>query len=218
MTTPPASLPLRPARLIPLVVLPALLASSPAAHAVDGTITINGEITDQTCKINGSLPPANFIVNLPKISTSALKTKGDTAGATLFTIALSDCPATLTGKVKAHFEPGITTDYDSGTLYAYRPVDGTDTSTTSAPVASIPSRTSATKTNNVQIQLANTDGKAIQIGAEVNTAEGVELKAGGSDGKKSATLNYLARYYKSGNGDITAGKLVTYVMYSIVYP
>ncbi|WP_412778657.1 fimbrial protein, partial [Bordetella trematum] len=67
---------LRTARL---GLLTLLLSSVPAAHAVDGTITINGEITDSTCKINGKMPPSNFIVNLPKISTSALKTKGDTA-------------------------------------------------------------------------------------------------------------------------------------------
>ncbi|MFQ1062882.1 fimbrial protein [Bordetella trematum] len=207
---------LRTARL---GLLTLLLSSVPAAHAVDGTITINGEITDSTCKINGKTPPANFIVNLPKISTSALKTKGDTAGATLFSIRLTECPASLTGEVKAYFEPGVTTDYDSGALYAYTPVTGTDTSTADSPLGSIPSRGSATKAADVEIQLANTDGTAIKIGAATNSAKGSTLVAGtGTDTKKSATLNYLARYYKSGNGDITAGKLVTYVMYSIVYP
>ncbi|AUL48557.1 hypothetical protein BTL55_17530 [Bordetella trematum] len=205
---------LRTARL---GLLTLLLSSVPAAHAVDGTITINGEITDSTCKINGKMPPSNFIVNLPKISTSALKTKGDTAGATLFSIRLTECPASLTGEVKAYFEPGVTTDYDSGALYAYTPVTGTDTSTADSPLSSIPSRSSAIKAADVEIQLANTDGTAIKIGAATNSAKGSTLVAG-TDSKKSATLNYLARYYKSGTATITAGKLVTYVTYSIVYP
>ncbi|QIM70470.1 fimbrial protein [Bordetella trematum] len=205
---------LRTARL---GLLTLLLSSVPAAHAVDGTITINGEITDSTCKINGKTPPSNFIVNLPKISTSALKTQGETAGATLFSIRLTECPASLTGEVKAYFEPGITTDYDSGALYAYTPITDTDTSTAASPLSSIPSRSSAIKAANVEIQLANTDGTAIKIGAATNSAKGSTLVAG-TDSKKSATLNYLARYYKSGTAAITAGKLVTYVTYSIVYP
>ncbi|MCJ9713602.1 type 1 fimbrial protein, partial [Bordetella hinzii] len=67
----------------------------PPAHAVDGTITITGEITDQTCKINGAEPPHNLLVTLPKIGTSAMKNVNDTAGATLFQIRLTDCPEAL---------------------------------------------------------------------------------------------------------------------------
>lgn len=196
-----------------------LLGLSPFSlvHAVDGTITINGQITDQTCKINGKTPPANFIVNLPKISQSALKEQGDTAGATLFSIKLTECPATLSGEVKAHFEPGITTDYANGTLHAYTPIADTDISTADAPVSGIPSRSAATKASNVQVQLANTDGTAIKIGDASDGAKGATLVAG-TDGNKSATLNYLARYYKSGTTAVSTGTIVTYVMYSIVYP
>ncbi|MGE8604516.1 fimbrial protein [Bordetella trematum] len=208
---------LRTARL---GLLTLLLSSVPAAHAVDGTITINGEITDSTCKINGKTPPSDVIVNLPKISTSALKNTGDSAGATAFTLKLTDCPTTLTGEVKAYFEPGITTDYDSGALYAYTPI-AVDTSTSSStPLTGIPSRTGATKATNVEIQLANTDGKPIKIGAPTNMATGVVFSSSGSGdaARNTATLHYLARYYKSGSGDISPGKLVTYVAYSIAYP
>lgn len=194
------------------------LSAIPAAHAVDGTITITGEITDHTCKINDAPPPANFIVNLPKISASALKNKGDTAGATVFTLRLSECPDALSGEVKAHFEPGITTDYDSGALHAYTPVSAVDTSSDTTPLASIPSRAAAARADNVQIQLANADGSAIKIGAAVNTAKGAELQKVGSAATKSATLRYMARYYRSGTASIKAGKLVTYVTYSIAYP
>ncbi len=195
------------ARLLPL----ALAMTCPTlAFAVDGTITINGEITDQTCKINGKDAPADLLVHLPKISTSAIKNKGDVAGATVFTLKLTDCPNTLTGKVQAHFEPGLTTDYDSGNLYAY-----TSSDTKTSPANAIP--TGLTKANNVEIQLANADGSAITIGAPPSAGGGVTLMNGSGD-KKTATLHYLARYYRSSTEAITAGKLVTYVQYSIIYP
>ncbi|MGE8605133.1 fimbrial subunit [Bordetella trematum] len=185
------------------------LACAPA-FAVDGTITINGEIISSTCKINGQTPPSDLLVTLPKISTSALKKKGDFAGATPFALVLSECPATLTGEVKAHFEPGVTTAYEDGNLYAYT------TSTAKEKASTIPAgQASQGKADNVQIQLTNTDGSVIHLGATDSKAAGAMLT--GSD-TKGATLRYLARYYKSGDSAIAAGKLYTYVQYSIVYP
>ncbi len=195
----------------------ALLLQLPGtALAVDGTITINGEITDQTCKINGSLPPYNFIVNLPKISTSALKNVNDTAGATAFSIKVTDCPATLTGDIKAYFEPGATTDYEHGYLHAY-----SESAAKTTAAAEIPSRAGTTPVTNVAFQLANLDGTPIKMGAaqaDQGTLGQTLAATSSSDTKKTATLRYLARYIKSGTGDIAAGKLVSYVQYSIVYP
>ncbi len=183
-----------------------------AALAVDGTITINGEITDQTCKINGVAPPANIWVTLPKISRSALKTKGDVAGATPFQIALTECPATLSGEVRAYFEPGRTTDYGTGNLIAY----GISTDITAA-ASSIPADLGTAKSN-VQIQLANIDGSVIRMGSDASTqaARGETLQMSGAT--KSATLRYLARYVRTGDTEPEAGKLVSYVTYSILYP
>ncbi|AZY51351.1 fimbrial protein [Bordetella avium] len=186
------------------------MAAAPA-HAADGIVTITGEITDSTCKINGKEPPANIFVALPKISTSALKNVGDTAGATLFTIKLTECPSSLTGNVKAHFEPGSTTDYANGSLYAY-----TNASSVSSAADSIPTGMAASKVDNLGIQLANPDGSKITIGQQPSTASGATLTE--ASGSKSATLRYLARYVKTGTGSINAGKVVTYVEYSIAYP
>ncbi|WP_269433782.1 fimbrial protein, partial [Bordetella pseudohinzii] len=190
----------------------ASMMSVPPAHAVDGTITINGEITDQTCKIEGQDPPYNLLVNLPKIGTKALKDVNSTAGATPFTIKLTDCPSTLSGDVKAYFEPGSSTDYGTGNLIAY-----TTAAPVAAAVAAIPSPAAAVF-DNVQIQLVNLNGNAIKLGTDVQhqQAQAATLTANG--GSKQATLRYLARYIKSGAGGIKAGKLVTYVQYSIVYP
>ncbi len=172
------------------------------AHAVDGTIVINGEIIDQTCKINGRDPQVHIPVSLPKISTSALKSVGDTAGATPFVIKLTECPAALNGDVKAYFEPGFSTDYDNGSLFAY--------------VAS--SLVDAQKVDNLGIQLANPDGQKIELGSASPVGAGATLTVSTGVATKEATLRYLARYVKTGSGAIAPGQVITYVQYSIVYP
>ncbi|ANY17792.1 fimbrial protein [Bordetella pseudohinzii] len=174
------------------------------AHAVDGTIIINGEIIDQTCKINGREPQVHIIVSLPKISTSALKSVGDTAGATPFVIKLTECPAALSGNVKAYFEPGFSTDYDNGSLYAY--------------VATGIDVDEAQKVDNLGVQLANPDGQKIELGGTSSFGAEAALSTTKGAMTKEATLRYLARYVKTGTGNINAGKIVTYVQYSIVYP
>ncbi len=182
----------------------------PPAHAVDGTITINGEITDQTCKINSADPPYNLIVNLPKIGTKAIKSINDTAGATPFQIKLTDCPSALNNsKVKAYFEPGATTDYGTGNLVAYSVA-----AAKTVAVASIPDRTGATVFNNVQIQLANPNGSTIKMGADTASQAAQDVTVA----NQAATLRYLARYVRTSANAIKAGKLETYVQYSIVYP
>ncbi|KCB22498.1 fimbrial protein [Bordetella hinzii] len=187
----------------------AAMTGMPPAHAVDGTITITGEITDQTCKINGAEPPHNLLVTLPKIGTSAMKNVNDTAGATLFQIRLTDCPEALKAQtLTAYFEPGSTTDYATGNLVAYT------TAAAATVAATIPSPPGATVFKNVQIQLANLDGTAIRVGADV-TAQAAQ---GAVVSDKAATLRYLARYVRTSTEAITAGKLVSYVQYSIVYP
>ncbi len=178
------------------------------AHAVDGTITIAGEITDQTCKINGAEPPHNLLVTLPKISTSALKNVNDTAGATLFQIKLTECPDALNTKtLTAYFEPGLTTDYTTGNLVAY------STNAAVNAVAAIPS-SPGNVFKNVQIQLANLNGTAIKVGVDAAT----QAAQGAVVTNKATTLSYLARYVRTSADAITAGKLVNYVQYSIVYP
>ncbi|CAJ48070.1 fimbrial protein [Bordetella avium] len=200
------------------VVLVALagMAAVPA-HASDGVITITGEITTQTCKINGNTPPYNLLVTLPKISSSALKNVNDTAGSTVFHIELTECPESLKNKMlAAYFEPGPAVDLATGNLQTYT----IDTLPTKA-ASTIPGDLDSSKLfDNVEIQLANTDGSAIKIGAADHRSKGFTAVEAGSGNSKtaSATLTYLARYIKTGNGAIKAGKVHTYVQYSILYP
>ncbi|WP_289345032.1 fimbrial protein [Acinetobacter baumannii] len=72
------------------------------AQAADGTITINGLVTDKTCDI---VTPAgkDFTVTLPTVSKQTLAVAGDVAGRTPFQIKLANCSE---GKVATYFEPG----------------------------------------------------------------------------------------------------------------
>ncbi|WP_051302950.1 fimbrial protein [Comamonas composti] len=66
------------------------------AAAAANTITFNGEVTDQTCQveINGSSAP---VVILDSVPVSALSAPGMVAGATPFTLKLTNCVAPATG-------------------------------------------------------------------------------------------------------------------------
>ena len=75
--------------------------SAPVA-AFNGVITINGEVTAGTCAIAVNGGTASATVTLPTVSTNALGSIGQTAGATGFNLALTSCPTT--GSVRAYFE------------------------------------------------------------------------------------------------------------------
>ncbi|ASU37512.1 fimbrial protein [Herbaspirillum sp. meg3] len=116
----------------------AIAALAPAAaFASDGTITINGTVTAQTCTINGGSP--NLAVTLPTVSTSALASAGQTAAPTPFTIALTACNPN-SGNVRAFFETG-------SNVLATRRLKNNGTAT------------------NLEIGLLNTDNTPIAIGA-----------------------------------------------------
>ncbi|MFJ1040626.1 fimbrial protein [Bordetella bronchiseptica] len=184
------------------------------AHANDGTIVITGAITDTTCIIEDpSGPNHTKVVQLPKISKSALKVKGDQAGRTPFTISLKDCPADLGNGVKVYFEPGPTTDYSTRDLTAYKLAYTANSTTNSNIVA-------GQVAEGVQIRIANLDGTQIPMGenAAGQNARGFDPVAQASGGKKSVTLSYLASYVRKSSGDVDSGSITTYVGFSVVYP
>ena len=159
------------------------------ANAADGTITINGEITDKTCDI---VTPAgkDFAVQLPKVSQNTLSTSGSTAGRTPFTIKLANCSQ---GKVATYFEPGANVDFASGRL----------------------KNTLTGGAKNVQVQLLGDNSQFLPIlavganGAQANS-QWVDVVANGG-----ADLNYFAEYYATGAA--AAGLVKTSVQYTIIY-
>lgn len=94
----------------PLLSIALTLCAAPAFSA-DGTVTVNGEVFLETCTINGGFP--NFGVALPKLSTSALTGVGSIAGATNFSIVLTNCVGLAT-LVNTYFEAGSNTNMAVG--------------------------------------------------------------------------------------------------------
>lgn len=83
------------------------------ASAADLTINFTGEITDQTCTINGGKNTMD--VAMPTIAAKNFKAKGDVAGTTPFNVQLTNCPSGVT-KVRGLFELGPNVDTASGNL------------------------------------------------------------------------------------------------------
>ncbi|AOI68794.1 fimbrial protein [Burkholderia ubonensis] len=160
------------------------LALPMAAHATDGTITFNGAIEAQTCTISVNGGDKDATVQLPTVSASTLAAKGQTAGATNFTIALSECSGKAT-QVRAFFEAGPNVDGTSGNL----------------------NNTNGAATN-VQVQLLNADGVALKAGDESQRSYAATTLSNGA-----ATMIYGAQYYATGAstaGDVRTS--VTYAI------
>ncbi|MFU8927028.1 fimbrial protein [Acinetobacter puyangensis] len=159
------------------------------AQAADGTITINGLVTDKTCDI---VTPAgkDFTVTLPTVSRQTLAAAGDVAGRTPFQIKLDNCSE---GKVATYFEPGATVDFNTGRLLNQATAGAT----------------------NVDVQLLGETNQVIPVlaagsnGAQENS-QWVDVAEGGS-----ADLNYYAEYYATAAS--TAGEVTTSVQYTIIY-
>ena len=178
-----------PKFLAALAIASTALVSQFASANGDGTITFNGNITAQTCTINGNGSGAkDFLVTLPPVSVTTLANAGQTAGRTRFTIALTNCTPD-SGNAHTYFEPGITTDAATGYL-----------------------KLDAGGATNVQIGLLNGDLTEIKAGFpdSAQNSKPAPISAG------SATLPYFAQYVSTGTA--TAGAANSSVMYTIIYP
>ncbi len=175
-------------QLISALAFAGALAVSQSALAADGTISFNGEVTGQTCVINGGTK--DLVVTLPTVAASTLDSPGKKAGLTPFSIDLTGCAA-APGKVRVAFEPGASVDASTGRL---RPAAG--------------------GAANVQIGLNNAvDATAINLGAAAagQNSSAVDIVNG------NASLRYTAEYVATG-GPATVGSVTTSVVYSLAYP
>lgn len=146
----------------------ALALGSVAAHAADGTVTINGKVTDQTCKVSAN--SKDITVTLPTVGVGSLATAGTTAGRTPFTINLENCKA---GQVSAFFETSGNVDAASGRL------------------------NNISDAQNVQVQLLSDSSVVIPVLANATQAP-VTTKATVANDGDPAALNYYAEYYATG--------------------
>ncbi|WP_434584719.1 fimbrial protein [Klebsiella sp. R390] len=167
-------------------------AVSASAFAVDGSITINGKITDTTCTISVDGGSSDATVTLPTVSSSSLTATGATAGMTPFNISLSGCTGVSLDTAQTYFEPGAFTDSSTGRLNIDSSIQDT--------------------AQNVQVQLLNADRQPLIVGASVATGQNdipVSIATG------NGTLNYFAQYYATGPS--IPGTVTTQVDYTMIY-
>lgn len=168
------------------------------AMASDGTINFTGKVTDVTCVVSTNDTQGTAIVLLPTVGVNAFNNEAEkTAGATPFTISLSDCGNASGGdisgakNVAVYFEQGGTIN-TSGRL----------------------NNTAADGAKNVDIALylASNDKDPLDLreipGDGYTTIE---------DGGTTAKMDFLAKYYSTSTA-VEAGDVTSNVTYSIVYP
>ena len=164
-----------------------LAATSQFAHAAGtGQITFNGKLIADTCTINAG--DAAKTVTLPTVSAKSLAASGNTAGSTMFTLSVTNCPATLSN-VAAHFE-----------------TDNMDQATHAAK-----NQATTTPATNVVVQLLDKDGTtAIGLGSA-----GSYVAINGIGDARGATMNYGGRYLATGAAE--AGNVMAVVRYTLAY-
>jgi len=160
------------------------------ASAYDGTIDFEGEVSSNTCVINGG-SSAPLKVILPKVQVSQLAgAQGATAAHTRFTIALTAC--TGTGNARVFFEAnGNNIDY---TANALKNKD-----------------VSAQKATGIGFAIFDEDRTRIQLGLQ-----GTQGSKAFPITSNAAQLGYEVAYVKIAP-TVTAGKVLGTVEYSIKY-
>jgi len=179
------------------------------ASAADGTITFNGEVTDVTCTVTGAgnaTGVGNITVGMPTVSRSALNAAGSVAGVTPFQLVLGGGATCVDGKMAALWiETTATPALDKTTGALINQLAGGSTA---------------------EVQVLNGDDSSI-----INLGVNASLAGAAAGTKKlsnnqpvatiagnTATLNYASQYLNSGAaGSVTAGKVSTYMTYSMQY-
>ncbi|ABF11116.1 fimbrial protein [Cupriavidus metallidurans] len=168
--------------LLSTLVVSSLGLASQFAAAADGTITFNGQVTSNTCTINGGTP--DFTVTLPTVAAGTLSASGNTAGRTSFNIALTSCTGS---SAHTYFEAGPTTD-SAGRLML----------------------TTGSTASNVQIQLLNGSDQTL-VKAGFADASQNSLSASISGGSATLTY-YAEYYATGAAGAGSANSSVMYTI------
>ena len=164
-----------------------LALSSAAAMASDGTVYINGELTTNTCTINGG--NGDITVTLPVLSTSKLTAAGQVGGQAAFTMKLTACTGST---AHAYFESGahITSDTNGKGV-----LKNTGAAT------------------NVAVQLMNNFGDVLDLNLDASGQDPHSYTGNTASG--SADVTYHARYLAL--GATTAGLVTASSTYFLNY-
>ena len=168
---------------------------SASTFASEGTITINGQVTNVSCSINvNGQTGGDYEMTLPTVSESSLKS-GQTAGAKLLAIQVTGCTFTggsLPAGVRAAFE---NTNVNPGT--------GNLLNTTAPGGATLGA-------TNVEIQLTNSQKMPINLITNVNNVM-TPIDVNGD-----STMNYYVQYIAP-SADAVSGKVTTSAVSSLDY-
>lgn len=163
-------------------VVSALFFAANSAFAYDVLLTFEGKVVPTTCKVDGLSE-----IKLNPVSTSALKSSGDFAGASPFTIHVSGCDAT---KLKGKFS------------FEFPKVDAK----TGALINSAPGGSTA------QIQLLDHGSNPIHLLASFAQEPFAPVVANGSEARFAFAARYLA-----GEDPVTAGDVKAELTFDLVY-
>lgn len=179
---------LKPALLAVAIAAVGSIALAPTAFAADGTITFNGKVLSSTCTVSNA-SGGNVAVTLPDVPFSTFTGAGSNAGLTPFSLNLTGCPTTPSGvSVGAAFS-GANIDATTGAI----------------------KNTSGANFSNVEVQLTNSSGTAINLSSNPNPV------SASISGSGTATLNYEAQYYQPTATAVTPGTVTASVMYTLTY-
>jgi len=172
------------------LLLASLVALSAYANAAsDNTVQFQGMVSTQTCNVNINGNAETPIVLLPTVAATELAKAKDTAGATKFTVNVTDCQSAAANISVVFAGNNVTTNGNLGNT-----TDG--------------------DASNVSIQLLNVDGTTpltFTNGSTVSTT--AFTKAADST---SASQDLIARYYAEA-ADVGAGAVTASAQYSISY-
>ncbi|ENV9333497.1 TPA: fimbrial protein [Klebsiella aerogenes] len=164
-----------------------LLLSANAMAASDNTISFQGEVSDETCSVAINGNQTSPVVLLPTVSSTELAASGDTAGQATFDIGLTGC----TGNTAA--ETKISTVFVGNQVTTNGNLGNTGTAA------------------NVEVQILDTAGKAINLTDSFKGDGDLTLAAGETE----ASATYTAQYYA--NGKAAAGTVEATMQYAVSY-
>lgn len=148
----------------------ALLAiGATSAMAADVRLTINGALTDTTCRVGGQNGEFTDTITLPTLSKTALAAAGSTAGRQPINLAISGCEAAVT-KATIYFEGGGSNVTSSGGLTN---IAQGDTAATNVEIQLLDANAEVLDVNNSKPEYTVADGDAsVRLYAQYHSVPG----------------------------------------------
>lgn len=178
--------------------------------AVDGTITINGVVTDETCTLEGSGGGAsgarNLTLNLDSVKKSAFSDTTKTAGQKSFSLQLKNaagtagCDAATNLSLKGLFLSAI---------------NATDLDTTDKTLL-VNKVSDASTTNPVFIQILTNNDALVNLNEAWGTQAKSDVTGLAADGTGIATMSYKAQYFTK-SGTVDAQQVNATLNYTLQY-